>query len=198
MVQFNCDGISDVFMSRGVVSVSPDGCHMVYVHYQDGRVSHWDLRAPTLKPTGSSWLPGVEVAARRRLHIRGKETIVRDSISKQVHQCRYSPSSKVVTIVTATAGSVVVNVFLTFNFQLIYHYEAQHICWQGYVMLRVGFNDETGLNVFGASPITVDPNTGGVVGVLGSVVSVPDMHDKIKKIEEYFDTTANSIAKLRK
>lgn len=197
-VQFNCDNIEDAFTSRGTVSVSPDGCHMVFAHFADGLISHWDLKAPTLKPLGTARLPGVEVATLRRWIIHGNETDVRDSIPKQVYHCRFSPFSKVVTIVTATAGYVVVNVFLTFNLQLIYHYKAENVRWPGYVTLQIGFNDKTGLNVFSASPTTVHPETGKVLGVLGVVIHLPTMHDKIKEIEEYFDTTTDSISRVVK
>ncbi|GBF65952.1 hypothetical protein TMEN_8670 [Trichophyton mentagrophytes] len=197
-VHFNCDGIEDALRSRGIVTVSPDGCHMVFVHFEYGLISHWDLTAPTLKPLGTSQLPGVEVATIKKWVINGQLTDVRDSIPKQVHHCRFSPSSKVVTVITATAGYVVVNVFLTLNLQLIYHYQAENLHWPGYVTLQIGCSNETGLTVFGASPTTVHPDTGEVLGVLGALIPLPDIYDKIKEIEEYFDTTANSISKVIK
>ncbi|DAA74727.1 TPA_exp: Uncharacterized protein A8136_3043 [Trichophyton benhamiae CBS 112371] len=197
-VHFNCDGIEGALRLRGIVTVSPDGCHMVFVHFEDGLVSHWDLTAPTLKPLGTAQLPGVEVATLRQWVINGQLTDVRDSIPKQVHHCRFSPSSKVVTIITATAGYVVVNVFLTLNLQLIYHYQAENVHWPGYVTLQIGCSNETGLTVFGASPTTEHPDTGEVLGVLGAVIPLPTIYDKIKQIEDYFDTTTNSISKVLK
>ncbi|EGD92031.2 uncharacterized protein TERG_08982 [Trichophyton rubrum CBS 118892] len=197
-VHFNCDGIEGALRLRGIVTVSPDGCHMVFVHFEDGLISHWDLTAPTLKPLGTAQLPGVGVATLRQWVINGQLTDVRDSIPKQVHHCRFSPSSKVVTVITATAGYVVVNVFLTLNLQLIYHYQAENVHWPGYVTLQIGCSNETGLTVFGASPTTEHPDTGEVLGVLGAVIPLPAIYDKIKQIEEYFDTTSSSISKVIK
>lgn len=199
-VHFNCDDIDNIFSQRSHdrVWMSPDGSHMVHIPPEEGRVSHWGLNAPTLKPTGTSQLPGVEVATRRQCIIHGKERTMKDPISKQVHQCRYLLSSKVVTIVTADAGSVVVNVFLTLNFQLVCHYHGKHVPWPSYVALQIGFNDETGLSVFGASPTTVDQNSGEAVGILGVLTPIPGVQDKIKRIEKYFDTANDNVTKVAK
>ena len=82
---------------------------------------HWDLTKPSLKPLGSVRLLGVEYSQSRTWQIHGKETSIRDAIAKQIHHVRYSPKFKVVTVVTANNSTVVANVLLTFNLQLVYH-----------------------------------------------------------------------------
>jgi hypothetical protein len=155
--------------------ISPDGTHLFYVQSDEAMLHHWDLTKPSLKPLGSVRLPGVEYSQSRRWQIHGKETSIKDAIAKQIHHIRYSPKFKVVTVVTANNSTVVVNVLLTFNLQLVYHQKIQHGTWNGYVPLRTGFNDKTGLNVIAMSP-TLSYNAPGrqtqIVGAMGFVLPI--------------------------
>lgn len=94
---------------------------------------------------------------------------------------------------------VVVNVFLTCNLQLIYHQKAQDITWPGFVPLRDGFNDCSGLNIFAMSPTMAysSPNQQPqAASVRGIVLHLADIFEKIKNIEECFNSANERAAAL--
>jgi len=179
--------------------ISADGSHLFYVQSGEAMLHHWDLMKPSLKSLGSVRLPGVEYSQSRRWLIYGKETSIRDAIPEQIHQVRYSPKCKVITVVTANNSTVVINVLLTFNLQLIYHQKVQHTTWPGYVPLHIGFNDNTGQNIFAMSA-TLSYNAPGrqsqIVGAMGVLLPLRDIFENIKKVEAYFDSTTERLKSL--
>ena len=187
--------------AKSNASISPDGAHMFYVQKDDAILHQWALKKPTLQPIGSVRLPGVEYGQSRRWIIHGQETTIRDAVAEQLYHIRYSPGCNVVTVVTANNSTVIINVFLASNLQIIYHQKIQHTTWPGLKPLHIGFNDSTGLTVVGMSPTLSlnNPNRPSMtVGVMGVMLPLKDVFEKIKKIEEYFDSISSRITTLLK
>jgi hypothetical protein len=185
--------------SKANATISPDGKHMFFVQKDDAILEHWDLRRPTLQPLGSAPLPGVEYSQSRRWIIHGQETTMRDAVSEKIDRIRCSPACSVVTVVTASASATIVNSFLAFNLQLVYHQKIQHTTWPGLVPLYIGFNDSTGLTIFSMSPtLTFTHPDGGsaVVGALGVTLPLEDVFEKLRKVEDYFDSTSAKVASM--
>jgi hypothetical protein len=150
---------------------------------------------------GSVGLPGVEYSRTRRWLIHGKETTIKDAIPEQIHRARYSPNCKVITVVTVNNSMVVINVLLTFNLQLIYNHTVSDPKWPALVPLHVGFNDSTGLNLFGIYPTEAPRTQHGLIqlfGVSGILISLPEIFQKVRLIEDYFNSTGDRVATLMK
>lgn len=198
----NFAGIGDEGGQRDPqVSISLDGAHMSAVDRDTAMIHHWDLQNPSLRPLGSVRLPGVKYGERRKWLIYGKETTMRDAIPRQIHHIRHSIQGKVVTVVTASASSVVVNVLLTFNLQLIYHQTVQIPPWPAFVPVRIGFCDSAVLNLFAISPIeaaSMQPGIGRLSGLTGIHVSFREIGESIREIESYFDSTIDRVESLKK
>jgi hypothetical protein len=196
-LHWNFAGLDTARLSNAFIS--PDGAHMFYAQSDTAILQHWDLRRPTLNPLGSVRLPGVEYSQSQRWRIHGKETNIRTAIAEQIRNIRYSPKCKVITVVTVNHARVVVNVFLTFNLQLIYHSAATHREWRNLVPLHIGFNDSTGLNVFAMYPTTSTASQGllRLWGLTGKVMSLSGVWSNIKAIEDYFDSTTGRIEALK-
>ncbi|KAH8802938.1 hypothetical protein F5884DRAFT_803753 [Xylogone sp. PMI_703] len=199
-IHWNFHGIKYIDSTGGPNTfISPNGKYLFYVESDEAMLHHWDLTKPSLEPLGSMRLPGVEYGQSRRWQIYGKETIVRDAIAKQIHHVRYSPKHKLITVVTSNNSTVVVNILLTFNLQLVYHRKIHHSTWNGYVPLRIGFNDQTGLNIVAVSP-TLSYNSPGrqtqIVGAMGVVLPLRDIFDNIRKAEDYFDNATEGVTSL--
>ncbi|OCK78347.1 hypothetical protein K432DRAFT_394863 [Lepidopterella palustris CBS 459.81] len=198
---WNFEGIDEITTRGGPnIFISHDDKHLCYVGHDTAMLNYWDLQNPTLRPLGSVRLPGVEYSQSRRWLIYGKETTMNDSIKEQLHHARYSPGCSVVTIITVTDSTVIINVLLTFNLQLIYHKTVSDPKWAGCLPVRIGFNDFTGLNIVAMYPTALtDPRRGPVAlfGVQAILFSLPDIFKTVKSIETYFDSTANRIATLK-
>jgi hypothetical protein len=177
---------------------SLDGKHYFYTSKRDAILKHWDMTKPTLKPIGSTMLPGVLYGANRRWLIRGQETTIRDAVPDQLHRIRYSPDGRIVTVITASPSAVVVNVFIAFNLQLVFHKMIPHTSWPGLQVLHIGFNETSGLNLVAISPTTTVNNAGTptVVGVLGVMLPMKDVMEDIKKIEDFFASGTRHAANL--
>ena len=186
------------FAKEACAAISPNGEHLFHVDSDDAMLYHWDLTKPTLEPIGSVRMPGVEYSPGRRWIIRGQETTIRDAVAHRIYQIRYSAASKVVTVVSASASAVIVNVFLSFNLQLIHHEKISHTTWAGLTPVRIGFNQSTGLTIVGMSPtLTVhDQWTAVPVGVLGTMLHLKDVYERIEKAEDYFDYTSSRIKRI--
>jgi hypothetical protein len=179
--------------------VSPDDRHLFHIERDEAMLHHWDLKRLSLKPLGSVRLPGVESSQSRAWLIYGKETTMRDAIDEQIHNVRYSPRCKVITVVTVNSSTVVVNVLSTFNQQLIYHETIRDGKWPNYVPLRIGFNETTGLNIFSMYPTRITRTPQGILRLFGMsavLISLPDIFKKIKAIENYFDHLSDQLTSL--
>ena len=203
-LHWNFAGIEEV-SSRGgsSISISADDTHMFYVEPNTAMLYHWDLKTPSLRPLGSVRLPGVQYSPVRKWLMYGKEITMRDAIPKQIRRARYSPNCKVITIVTANNSTVVINVLLTFNLQLVYHQTLTDPKWPEFLPLCIGFNDSTGLNVFAMYPAATmasdtQPGLVRLGGVSGILIPLPEVFKKIKIIEDYFDSTSDRAASLVK
>jgi hypothetical protein len=93
--------------------------------------------------------------------------MIKDTIADQIHRVRYSPKSKVITVVTVNDSTVVINVLLTYNLQLIYHETVKDPTWTLYLPLKIGFNDGTGLNIFALQPTISSRDTQGLIRLFG-------------------------------
>ena len=199
-LHWNFDGIDYISAYGGSnTSISDDGNHLFHIQRNEAMLHHWDLKHPTLKPLGSVRLPGLEFAQARRWIIRGKETTMKDAIPEQLHHIRYSSKCKIVTVITVNDSTVVVNVLLTFNLQLVYHQIVKNHNWPEYVPLRIGFSDSAGLNVCAMYPTTASKTPNGLLqlfGVSGILISLPELFAKIKCIENHFDGTKDRITRL--
>ena len=179
--------------------ISHDGAHLVPVERDSARLKHWDLRNPTLTELGAVTLPGVEKAHARKWLLHGKETMMKDAIPEQLHQIRFSPKCKIVTVVTVNDCSVVINVLLTFNFQLIYQHVERDPTWPYMIPTTTGFTESDGLNIFALRPAQIFRTPQGLhycCGVLGILLSLPETYTKIKAIEEYFDFSPDRLTAL--
>ena len=201
-LQWNFAGI-DSISSRGATStfVSPDDSHLFYMEPDAAMLHHWDLKKPTLRPLGAVRLPGVEYSEARPWTVYGKIQNIKDAIPQQLHQVRFSTGCKTVTIVTVNDISVVVNVLLTFNLQLIYHQivTIPRQTWSTYIPARIGFDETAGLNVFAMCPSrirTTQNQLPEVLGLTGLLISLPDVFQKIKAVEEYFDLSGARLSTL--
>ena len=199
-LHWNFAGI-DQISTRGGIStfISADGNHLFYVERDEAMLHHWDMELPSLRPLGSVRLPGVQFSQRRRWLIRGKETVMRDTIPEQLHHVRYSPKCKIVTVITVNDSTVVLNVLLSFNLQLVYHQTIKNHDWPEHVPLRIGLSDSAGLNVFAMYPTAASKNQNGMLqlfGVSGILIALPETFTKIKSIENYFENTGNQITRL--
>lgn len=189
-----------VYGDNGNASISPDGSWMFYVDKGDALLQQWDIKRPTLKPLGSVKLPGVDVGQRRRWLIHGQETTIRDAVQESTHFLRYSSSCKVVTVVTVVSTKVVINIFRTFNLQLVYHSSISHFNWPGLVPLQAGFSASAGLNIIGMSPTLTLMNSNGIPATVGAMVvllPLKDTYEKIMKIESYFDSAAAALSVIK-
>ncbi|EXJ69394.1 uncharacterized protein A1O5_07430 [Cladophialophora psammophila CBS 110553] len=199
-LHWNFAGI-DSITSRGGRScfVSPDNAHLVYVEPDAAMLHHWDLTKLSLRPLGSVRLPGVEYSTYRTWLLYGKETKMKNAIADQIHEVRYSPKCKTVTVVTVNDSMVVVNVLSTFNLQLLHHETIEDATWTEYVPLRIGFHETTGLNVFAMSPADFTRDRQGLLrlfGMKGVLIAMPEVFKKIKALEVYFDNIGERIAAL--
>lgn len=179
--------------------VSPDDRHLFHIERDEAMLHHWDLKKLSLNPLGSVRLPGVEYSQSRAQLIHGKETTMRDAIDKQIHNVRYSPRCKVITLVTVNSSTVVVNVLSTFNQQLIYHETIRDGKWPNYVPLRIGFTETTGLNIFSMYSTRISRTPQGLLRLFGMsavLISLPEIFRKIKAIEDYFDYLSDHLTAL--
>ncbi|KAK6499550.1 hypothetical protein TWF506_004179 [Arthrobotrys conoides] len=202
-LQRNFAGLGTVYSGASTslgTFISPDGRYMFVTERTTAVVKHWDLENPTLNPLGKVRLPEVEYAKSRRWLIYGKETVMDDAIAEQIICTRYSPGGATFTIVTVNNSMVVVNVLLTFNLQLIYNESVQGPDWPGLVPLHAGFNDLTGLNIFGMYPAKIMRAENGLLRLYGAkaiLISLPQIFANIKSIESYFDFSHNRAQDLK-
>ena len=188
-------------MDSSSAFISHDNAHLFHMERNTAKLQHWDLNNPTLRALGNVTLPGVEQSQSRKWLIHGKETLVNDAIPDQMHQTRFSPKCKLITVVTMNDCSIVINVLLTFNLQLIYHHIVQDPTWPYLVPARIGFTESNGLNIFAMSPAKVITNTQGLLqlfGISGVLIPLPKIFAKIKAIEHYFDSSEDRLGKLTK
>ncbi|KAL0953213.1 hypothetical protein HGRIS_004467 [Hohenbuehelia grisea] len=176
------------------VWISPDSRHMVYLPEDDGVAHYWDLTKPTLKPLLIVELPEVEKAARYIHRIHGKDTLVRHAINKQTRYCRFSPSGSVVSIAVANDSSVVINTFLTHNFQLVYQRILNYGLWPGWVVLQLRMSEQRGVSLVGATPHKGDE--AGIYGLICSFAEVPGAYAEILKVESHFDSAPSNIREI--
>ncbi|KAF2471322.1 uncharacterized protein BDR25DRAFT_368132 [Lindgomyces ingoldianus] len=214
-LHWNFDEI-DIMRSGSNISISPDDSSMFYIGADSAMLYHWDLRNPSLKPLGSVRLPGVEYSQYRKWVIHGKETSIKDAIAEQTHAVRFSSNSKVITVVTLNNKELVINALLAFNLQVIFHEKVAHPLrpslsglpepnplpqWTQLLPLRIGFNDDTGLTIFAMYPADITRTPNGLLrlwGVSGILISLPKALEKIKMVEDYFDSSADRLLKLVK
>jgi hypothetical protein len=198
----NFAGISTIDTGGGPgnrLFISGNGAHMIYIGRDTAMLHHWDLKHPSLNALGSCRLPGLRYSQQRRWLIHGKETTVGEAIPEQSHFARFSPDCKVVTVVTISQATIVINVLQTFNLQLVYHEVLQDPTWAQSVPLHCGFDDSTGFNVLGMGPLRAADTPYQTVDLLGiscTLISIPELFKTIRSIEDYFDSTADRINSL--
>ncbi|KAH6896515.1 hypothetical protein B0T10DRAFT_543992 [Thelonectria olida] len=201
-VNWHASGLRDMasYGSHNNCHVSSDGSWMFHVDKDDALLMQWDVKNPSFKPLASVQLPGVEVGQVRKWMIQGKETSVRDAVGERKHFLRYSPGCKIITVVTISDKQVVVNVFQTFNLQIVHHETISHLTWGGMVPLYAGFSESAGLNVVGISPTLTfsNPNQDpATVGAMAVLLPLKEVHERVVKIEKYFDGVEAALSSKR-
>ncbi|KAF8350991.1 hypothetical protein F5887DRAFT_1193386, partial [Amanita rubescens] len=176
--------VGKTFAGDDRVNVSHDGRHLVYLTRDDGLLYYWDLTRPTYEPLISLQLPDVDVAKKYIHRINGIDTVVRHAISKQIVHTRFSPASRVVTVVVANDISIVISSFLTYNFQLVYKKVLPYSL--GHVPLYVHMGKNRGVSLVGGAPASWSSRD-GVRGRVITFLEVPGAYDAITAVENYFD-----------